>query len=148
MNGLDVNNLITETNKQLKRNQQIHPDDPILASVVLNNEILNIQVNALNKKLDETICQLTAASEQQIEKAKTIAEELILSGGNNIEKQLDMAAQRWEERLKQTEAETEKTVRWATWLAWTGAVLIIISVCVIVGSCMGNFLFTLVRHVK
>ncbi len=145
---LDIDELFAEINQRLPFAQQIQKDDPIYAGILLNKTALDSYVHLMRKNLDETLHQFTAASEQQVQNAEVIAEKLILCAGNNVEKQLDLAAQRWEERLKQVEAETEKTVRWATWLAWVGAILIIVSACVIVGSCMGNFLFTLVRHVK
>lgn len=152
MTDLDVTNLIAETNKQLRRNQQIHPDDPILASVILNKQILNVQVDAVKKKLDDTIQQLTAVSDQQIERAETRAEaiamRLIVKSGNNIEQQLDAAARRWEERLRKAGEETETAVRQAAWLAWAGGCLIAIWACTMIGSRLGTDLFTLVHHVK
>ena len=148
MNVLDVSEMISETNKCLRLNQQIHPDDPLVASVILHNHILNAQVDALNKKLDETLQQFTAVSDEQLEKAETIAAALILRAGNNIEKQLNTAAQRWEDRLRNAGAEGEARIWRASWLAWFTEILFIVAACVMLGSYLGSLLNTLAHHVK
>jgi len=94
--------------------------------------------------------ELSACSEQQIEKAEAIAEKLILKGasnaGNQIEIQLDAAAQSWEERLRKAGTEGEANIRRASRLAWTGAILLFIFACVMIGSSLGNLVFSLIHH--
>lgn len=152
MSELDVATVIAETNKQLRHNQQIHPDDPILATVILNEHILNAQISAFKKKLDEALQQFAAISEQQNRNAGTrgeaIADRLIANAGTRIDQQLDLVAQRWEERLKQTAEATEATGRRASVLAWIGAVLIIVSAGGIAGCYLGNIVFDATHHAK
>ena len=128
---IDVDKLIVDINQKLPPEQQIRRDDPMYSAVVLNTAVINTYVQVMQQKLDETLHQLTIVSQQQAEKAAAVAENISLSSGDKIEKQLDIAVQRGEERLK-------SQIRWASRLAWTGALLITIPACVYVGSWLGN----------
>lgn len=139
---IDNDQLHAEINRRMPVEQQIQKDDPIFAGIVLNKVALDSYVHLIQKNLDETLHQLTAASEQQVQNAEAIAEKLVLRAGNNVEKQLDVAAHRWEERLRKAGAETETHIQQASRLAWIGAVLIVISACTMLGSYLGNALFT------
>ncbi len=141
----DIDELLVEINRRLPSEQQIQKDDPLYAGIILNKIALDSYVHLIQKNLEDSLHQLTISSEQQIAKAETVANRLILNGGNNIEKQLDIAAQRWEERLKKAGGEIETTIRQAAWLP---GILIAISTCIILGSHLGNSLFTLFHHVK
>jgi len=150
MTELEITNLITETNKHLKPNQQIHPDDPIVVNMIVNQQILEKQIAAIHRRmgdmLSESFDRLIASLEQQVQRAEASTERMITHGGSNVEKQLDAAAQRWEERLRKAGTESEAGMRRASLLAWAGAVLISISACVVCGSLLGNFVFSLAHH--
>lgn len=148
MPTLDIEKLIAETNKQIKHTQKIHPDDPILTSVILHDQILEAQIDVLQKKMDETIHRLTVISDQQVEKAAAIMENMTLNAGNIIEKQLDNAALRWEERLRKAAEETEANIRRASRLAWIGTALITITACVYTGTWLGNTLVDITNQQK
>jgi hypothetical protein len=150
MTELDVMNLIAETNKHLKPNQQIHPDDPIVVNMIVNQQILNVQITAIKKELGgmlrESFDQLSASIQLQVQRAAVAAERMISNGGNEVVKQLDTAAQRWEERLRKAGTESEASKRRASRLAWGCTALCILSVCVLMGSYLGNYVFCLLRH--
>jgi hypothetical protein len=148
MLALDIEKLIDETNKQIKHTQKIHPDDPILISVILHNQILEAQIDILQKKMDETINRFTVISDQQVENAKAITENMTFNGVDNIEKQLDNAAMRWEDRLRKAAEETEANIRRASRLAWIGAALITITACVYTGTWLGNTIIDITNQQK
>lgn len=142
---LDIEKLIAETNKLVRQPQQIHPDDPILVSVILHNQILQAQVDAIQNKvdaiqnkMDETLQRLTSVSDQQVERAEAISQKMLLNSADKIEKQLDTAIQRGEERLKKTALETDAKIQWASNFAWIGAVLLIVICSVFIGDWLGN----------
>jgi len=146
--SVDIDELLAEINRSLPPEQQIQKDDPMFAGVVLNKVVLSSHVRFMQKKLDEAVQQMTAASEQQTATATVISEKLIGLAGNQIERQVDTAAKRWEERLRVAGVEGESTIRRACWLAWSGGILIVISGCIVVGSYMGNLGFELMHHTK
>ena len=152
MTELDVTSLIAETNKHLKPNQQIHPDDPIVVNMIVNQQILEKQIATTNRKLGDMLSerfdQLITSVEQQVQRAEASTERMITHGGSNVEKQLDAAAQRWEERLRKAGTQSDASMRRASRLAWTGAVMICFSFCVLLGSFLGNFVFSLAHHLK
>jgi hypothetical protein len=145
---IDSDQLHAEINRRLPFEQQIQKDDPIFTGIVLNRVALDSYVHLIQKSLDETLYQLTAASEQQVQNAEAIAEKLILRAGNNVEKQLDVAAHRWEERLSIAGTEAETNIRRASRLAWIGVVLIVICACGMVGSYLGSGLFTIFHRMR
>ena len=145
---IDNDQLHAEINRRMPVEHQIQKDDPIFTGIILNKVALDSYVHLIQKNLDETLHQLTAASEQQVQNAEAIAEKLILRAGNNVENQLDVAAHRWEERLRKAGAETETNIRRASRLAWVGAMLIFISACILTGSCVGNAAFAVIHHSK
>jgi hypothetical protein len=151
-NTIDIDALHAEINRLLPWEQQIQKGDPVYEGIVANKVALGAHVYLIQKNLDSVRQQLTATSDQLVERAEVIAERLIFKAGNSIEKQLNAAALCWEERLrdaaKTTEAKMEATVRRASWLTWTGAILIFISSCVGVGSYMGTVAFDLMHHTK
>jgi hypothetical protein len=55
MAEFDVTNLIAETNKHLKPNQQIHPDDPIVVNMIVNQQILEKQIAAITRSLGDML---------------------------------------------------------------------------------------------
>jgi len=144
----DIDELLSEINRRLPLEQRIRKDDPIYAGIVLNKVVLEGYTHLVQKALADSLHELAVSSEQQLDRSEAIASRLILKGGNNIEKQLDAAALRWEERLRKAGEETETAVRQAAWLAWAGGCLIVIWACTVVGSRLGTDLFTLVHHVK
>jgi transcriptional regulator of heat shock response len=150
MTEFDVTSLIAETNKHLKPNQQIHPDDPIVVNMIVNQQILEKQIATTNRKLgdmlSESFDRLIASIEQQVQRAEASSERMITHGGSNVEKQLDAAAQRWEERLRKAGTESEASMRRASRLAWIGAALITIGACVMIGSTLGNLVFSLIHR--
>jgi transcriptional regulator of heat shock response len=152
MPELDVTNLIAETNKHLKPNQQIHPDDPIVVNMIVNQQILEKQIAAISIKLgdmlSESFDRLIASLEQQVQRAEASSVRMITHGGSNVEKQLNAVAQGWEERLRKAGIENEKRVRRASRLAWGCTALCILSVCVLMGSYLGNSLFGVLHHVR
>lgn len=146
MNELNVEHVIADMNKRFPRAQQIHPDDPIVTSIILHNHILTVQVDTIQQKLNEAAHQIEAISDAHCEKAATIAEGLIARAGHCVEKQVDAAVQSAEERLHHTISQGDQRIRRATWLAWAGAVMIIVFACVIVGSNIGNVAFQFIHH--
>jgi fucose permease len=148
MNELNVEHVVADMNKRLPRAQQIHPDDPIVTSIILHNHILTIQVDTIQQKLNEAAHQIETISGAHCAKAATIADGLIARAGHCVEKQVDAAMQSAEERLHQKVFQSDQRIRRATWLAWINAILIFISACVTVGSYMGNFAFNLAHHAK
>lgn len=149
MDGLvDIDELHTEINRYLPPEQQIQKGDPLFAGVVLNRVALNWYVRLMHKKLEEAVKQMAAASTQQTERSAAISRELIGKAGNQIERQVDVAARQWEERLRLAGIEGEACIRRACWLAWTGAMLIFISACIAIGSFLGNAAFGALFHTK
>ena len=73
-------------------------------------------------------------------------EKLLSQAGNSLEKQVAAAADVWETRLRKAGLESDAHMRRASWLAWVGAAVIAICACVIVGSYLGNYVFSLVHH--
>jgi len=148
MADFDVDQAIAETNRCLPRAQQIHPDDPIVTSIILHRHILSVQLECAQKKLEESLRQIAAFSDARCDRVETLTAKVVAQAGNCIERQVDSAAQQAEERLRKAGSEGEASIRRASWLAWTGAILIFISACVMVGSYMGNFAFNLAHHAK
>ncbi len=150
MSEIDVATMIAQTNKQLRLPQQIHPDDPILTNVILNEHILNVQISAFKKKLDETVQQLKLCSEEQNKaaelRAEAMTDRLIAGAGTHIEKQLNAAAQRWEQHLRMTCEQTEANARRASLMSWCGAALIVFASSLIIGLYLGNLAFESVHR--
>lgn len=143
-----IDELLAEINRYLPPEQQIQKGDPLFAGVVLNRVVVSSHVRSMQKKLDEAVQQMMAASEQQIATAAVISEKLIGRAGNQIERQVETAALHWEERLRRSRSEGEASIRRACLLAWTGAILIFASACIVVGLHMGNFAFEQMHHPK
>jgi len=144
---IDIDKLLTEINRQLPLEQQIQKDDPMYVGIILNKIALDSYVHLMRQSLDETLFQLTAASEQQVQNAEAIAKSLISEAGDRIEKQLDVAAHRWEERLQTTAAETETKIRQTAWCTWVNIGLIVMYACLTIGSYLGNVLFTICHRI-
>jgi len=145
MTVLNIDNLVAETNKLLPRQQQVHPDDPILTTIILNNQILTAQVDAINKKLAEALQQISAASENQSNKAEVIADRIFSAGTKKIEEQLNAVVLQCKQDLKKEHAETKASIRRASRLAWIGAVLITLTACCFVGTWLGNTIFAILH---
>lgn len=145
---IDVNKLIGDINQKLPLEQQIRKDDPMYSAIILNSAVIDTYVQHLQLNLDEMLHQLTIAAEQQVKKSAAIAENMTFHGGDNIEKQLDTAAQRWEERLRKASEETEANIRRASRLAWVGAVLLSITACTYIGTWLGNTIFDITHPQK
>jgi hypothetical protein len=141
-----IDELLAEINRYLPPEQQIQKGDPMFAGVVLNRVVVSSHVRSIQKKLDEAVLQMRAASEQQTATAAAISENLIGRAGNQIERQVETAAKYWEERLRRSGVEGELSMRRACLLAWTGAILIFASACIVIGSHMGNFVFDQMHH--
>ena len=146
--GHDVDSVLAEVNRRLPVEQQIKKDDPLYTGLLLNKIALDSYVHLLQKNLENAVRQISASSDQQVEKANAIAERLISASANNIERQLDAVAEQCEERIRTSGRSTATAVRRASRLAWSGAVLIVIVACVLVGSCLGNYVYRLLPHMR
>jgi hypothetical protein len=146
----DVDTIIAETNQQLHRKHQINPDDAIVTSIILHKRILELQVDAIQKKLDESLHMLTTVSEEQSSRADAIAERVMLTSGNSIEKQLDVAAERWEQRLKNAAEAADANIRATTRLAWVCGGLIGLTTSLMLGFSLAisQVVFDLIHHTR
>jgi hypothetical protein len=133
--------LLAEINRRLPAEQHIRTDDPLYGAVILNNVVIDSSVRRLQQSLDESLHQLTAISEQQVDRAAAIAESLIAASGSQLERQVDVAARRWEERLKNATLDSEAHIRRVSALTWICAGIVLASTCGIIGSIVGNVLF-------
>jgi len=138
---LDVEKLVAEANQHLKLQQKIHPEDPLLSAVTLQNVLLQAQVDFLNRKMEEQLHLFDAASEQQIKRAKQVAASLITNAGNHIEQQLDKAAKRWETRLKTAGQQMEADLRQTAWIVKLGGYLLLAAGTIAFGLALGTLLW-------
>ena len=143
---LDVEKLVAEANQHLKLQQKIHPDDPLLSAVTLQNVLLQAQMDFLNRKMEENLHLFNAASEQQIEQAKQVAASLITNAGNHIEQQLNQAAQHWETRLKTAGQQVEADLRQTAWIAKFGGYLLLAAGTIAFGLALGTLLWPILPH--
>jgi len=143
---LDIEKLVAEANQHLKLQQKIHPEDPLLAAVSLQNVMLQAQVDFLNKKMEENLHLFNAASELQVEQAKQVAASLITSAGNHIEQQLDKAAQQWESRLNETAQKTVASLGQTALVAKMGGLLLFAAGCIAFGVAISHFLLQILPH--
>lgn len=143
---LDIEKLVAEANQHLKLQQKIHPEDPLLSAVTLQNVLLQAQVDFLSQKMEEQLHLFNAASEQHIEQAKQVSASLISNAGNHLEAQLNQAAEQWETRLKAAGEQAEASLKQTAIVAKLGGFLLLGAGTLAFGLVFSNLLWQVLHH--
>lgn len=117
---LDIDQLLAKANQKLRLELQIQPDDPVLSLVALNEELFKAYAEMLKQALKEAQHEISAATEQELEKATERAAKMIANTGDVLEKQLVNAGQAWEQKFKESAAEELSKVQAASQVAKFG----------------------------
>lgn len=140
---LELEPLIQEVNQRLKINQKIHPDDPILATVILNQVILERYVEQLHSKLRESQLEIEAKTRQEIQEAKELAGRMIDNTGGHLEAQLQRVGEAWEAKFREAAALELEKVKASTQLAKIGGYLALLGGAILIALATGKVLLTL-----
>ena len=101
---IDIDQLLAKANQKLRLELQIQPDDPVLSLLALNEELFKAYSEMIKQALKEAQHEISAATEQEMEKATDRAAKMIANTGDVLEKQLLNAGLAWEQKFKESAA--------------------------------------------
>lgn len=117
---LDIDQLLAKANQKLRLELQIQPDDPVLSLLALNEELFKAYSEMLKQALKEAQHEISAATEQELEKATERAAKMIANTGDVLQQQLINAGLAWEKKFKESAAQELAQVQAASGVAKFG----------------------------
>lgn len=144
--GLDLNQVLRRTNQQLVRELQIHPDDPILALVTLNQELMSAYTTHIQACLKNAEHEIAALTRLEIEKAKDLTANMIERTGNHLEEQLKRVGEHWEAQLKQAATQELAALQQANQAAKIGGYCLLAAGVIVLAVITAQFILGMMGY--